>query len=96
MPFRSNAPTERQTAVLEVIRRSLAERRIPPTVREIMAALSIANPNGVVCHLKALERKRLLILLPGIARGLIPTDETTRCCPTCGARLTDHQGGDER
>jgi len=50
-------PTERQTAVYEFIREKIQSRGYGPTVREIGAAFRIRSPNGVMCHLKALERK---------------------------------------
>jgi repressor LexA len=45
-----------------------------PTVREIAASLGIKSPNGVVCHLDALERKGLIKRTPGIARGIELTE----------------------
>ena len=50
-------PTERQTAVYEFIREKIQSRGYGPTVREIGAAFRIRSPNGVMCHLKALEKK---------------------------------------
>ena len=60
--------TERQQEVLDFIRRNAA--LYGPTVREIAAALQIASPNGVVCHLKALERKGRIRRAPGMTRGI--------------------------
>ncbi len=37
-------------------------RNAVPTVREIGAHFGIGSPNGVMCHLKALDRKRRLTL----------------------------------
>ena len=45
-------------------------RLYSPTVREIAAAFSIRSPNGVVCHLKALERKGLIKRTPRSSRGI--------------------------
>jgi repressor LexA len=47
--------TDRQREVLDFIKANIG--LYGPTVREIAAALSISSPNGVVCHLDALERK---------------------------------------
>jgi len=70
----SQAPTEpslltdRQREVLDFI---VANRQFySSTVREIAAALSIKSPNGVMCHLKALERKGRIRLAKGKARGI--------------------------
>ena len=44
--------TPRQQAIVDFI----ASRELPPTVREIGEHFEIASPNGVMCHLKALEK----------------------------------------
>lgn len=51
------SPTSRQMAIYEFIRDKIRSRGFGPTVREIGTAFKIRSPNGVVCHLKALERK---------------------------------------
>lgn len=61
-------PTKRQKQVLGFLRKHC--RTYGPTVREIGAALKIKSPNGVVCHLQALERKGLIKRTPGISRGI--------------------------
>jgi len=53
--------TEKQRAVYEFIRQKIRSRGYGPTVREIAAHFGIASPNGVVCHLKALEKKGLIV-----------------------------------
>jgi len=55
-----NAPTQRQMEIYAFIRDKIHSRGFGPTVREIGQAFRIRSPNGVVCHLKALERKRLI------------------------------------
>jgi repressor LexA len=62
------ALTDRQQEVLAFIR--LNAHLYGPTVREIAAALDIKSLNGVVCHIKALERKGYVRRIPGKARGL--------------------------
>lgn len=52
--------TVRQRAVYEYICQRLDRSETSPTVREIGEHLSIRSPNGVVCHLRALERKGLI------------------------------------
>ncbi len=52
--------TERQHAILEFVRESIASRGYPPTHREIGAAFGIRSTNGVNDHLLALERKGFL------------------------------------
>lgn len=48
--------TERQQQIMDLIREGV-ERGRAPTVREIAQACGIASPNGVMCHLRALEKK---------------------------------------
>jgi repressor LexA len=49
--------TERQLIVYEFIRDKIVHRGYGPTVREIGEHFDIRSPNGVMCHLKALEKK---------------------------------------
>src|SRR5881397_3300791 len=53
--------TERQREIYEFIRHKIESRGYGPTVREIGTAFEIKSPNGVMCHLKALEKKGLII-----------------------------------
>jgi repressor LexA len=52
--------TERQREIYEFIRDKIEGRGYGPTVREIGQAFRIKSPNGVMCHLKALEKKKLI------------------------------------
>ncbi len=52
--------TERQKEIYEFIRGKIESRGYGPTVREIGQAFEIRSPNGVMCHLKALEKKGLI------------------------------------
>jgi repressor LexA len=52
--------TERQKEIYEFIREKIESRGYGPTVREIGQAFDIRSPNGVMCHLKALEKKGLI------------------------------------
>src|SRR5262249_10556364 len=53
--------TERQREIYEFIRDKIETRGYGPTVREIGIAFEIKSPNGVMCHLKALEKKGLIV-----------------------------------
>src|SRR3989454_7578570 len=53
--------TERQKEMYHFIRQKIETRGYGPTVREIGLAFEIRSPNGVMCHLKALEKKGLII-----------------------------------
>src|SRR5437588_4011340 len=52
--------TERQREIYEFIRDKIETRGYGPTVREIGTGFDIKSPNGVMCHLKALEKKGLI------------------------------------
>lgn len=49
--------TERQREIYEFIKSKIDSRGYGPTVREIGTHFDIKSPNGVMCHLKALEKK---------------------------------------
>ena len=52
--------TPKQAAVFEFIKERIQARGYGPTVREIGEHFKISSPNGVMCHLHALEKKGLL------------------------------------
>src|SRR5262245_21993221 len=52
--------TSRQREIYEFIRSKIQGRGYPPTVREIGNKFGIKSPNGVMCHLKALQKKGLI------------------------------------
>lgn len=66
----SDAPTERQMEIYGFIREKIHSRGYGPTVREIGQAFKIRSPNGVVCHLKALERKGLISRGKNMSRAI--------------------------
>ena len=49
--------TQRQEQVYQFIFEKITQRGYGPTVREIGERFHISSPNGVMCHLKALEKK---------------------------------------
>jgi repressor LexA len=53
--------TARQREIYDFIRGKIEARGYGPTVREIGLGFDIKSPNGVMCHLKALEKKGLII-----------------------------------
>jgi repressor LexA len=65
-----DAPTERQMEIYSFIRDKIHSRGYGPTVREIGTAFKIRSPNGVVCHLKALERKGLITRGKNMSRAI--------------------------
>src|SRR4051812_14708590 len=53
--------TERQREIYDFIKGKIESRGYGPTVREIGLGFAIKSPNGVMCHLKALEKKGLIL-----------------------------------
>src|SRR5437870_879872 len=62
--------TDRQKEIYHFIRLKIENRGYGPTVREIGVAFAIKSPNGVMCHLKALEKKGLITREEHAARAI--------------------------
>ena len=62
--------TERQREVYDFVRDKIRNRGYGPTVREIGDEFDISSPNGVMCHLKALEKKGLITREPNMSRAI--------------------------
>lgn len=62
--------TTRQREIYEFIREKIELRGYGPTVREIGLGFGIKSPNGVMCHLKALEKKGLILREGHAARAI--------------------------
>ena len=79
--------TARQREVLDFIREKIDQRGYGPTVREIGEEFKIASPNGVMCHLKALEKKGLISREPNRSRAiqLAPEAQTETGMPLVGS-----------
>ena len=67
--------TDRQREVYEFTRGKIQNRGYGPTVREIGEHFGISSPNGVMCHLRALEKKGLIIRSPNKSRAIELTRE---------------------
>ena len=103
--------TKRQKAVFEFIREKITGRGYGPTVREIGEQFKISSPNGVMCHLKALEKlkanaakedekARLDWALERVEAGSRPLGlserDLERCAGTYGSRRVWAEGGQLR
>lgn len=62
--------TSRQSEIFDFLKEKILGRGYGPTVREIGNEFGIRSPNGVMCHLKALEKKGLIIREPNMARAI--------------------------
>lgn len=67
--------TKRQKQIYEFIKDKIMNRGYGPTVREIGKAFNIRSPNGVMCHLKALERKKLITREEHMSRAIQLTSQ---------------------
>ncbi|MFY9253365.1 MAG: transcriptional repressor LexA [Fuerstiella sp.] len=68
------ALTKRQQEIFEFLKDKIQNRGFGPTVREIGDAFAIKSPNGVMCHLKALERKGLIRRESNMSRAICLAD----------------------
>jgi repressor LexA len=66
--------TARQREVYDFIKDKIRGRGYGPTVREIGDHFDISSPNGVMCHLKALEKKGIISREPNMSRAIQLTD----------------------
>ena len=69
------ALTARQQMIYDFIKDKIVNRGYGPTVREIGNEFGIRSPNGVMCHLKALERKGLITREPHMSRAIQLTEQ---------------------
>lgn len=68
------ALTPRQREIYEFLKDKIVNRGYGPTVREIGAHFDIKSPNGVMCHLKALEKKGLITRESHMSRAIQLTE----------------------
>lgn len=62
--------TSRQQQVLDLIKSHLEETGFPPTRAEIAQILGFRSANAAEEHLRALERKGAIEMVPGASRGI--------------------------
>jgi repressor LexA len=62
--------TPRQQQILSLIQRVIRETGMPPTRAEIAKEIGFRSINAAEEHLRALERKGAIELLPGTSRGI--------------------------
>lgn len=53
--------TKKQQKIYEYIRHYIEENGYPPAIRDIGRAFEIVSPNGVMCHLRALQQKGYIL-----------------------------------
>lgn len=62
--------TPRQSQILQMVQDFIAECGMPPTRAEIARELGFKSANAAEEHLRALQRKGVLELIPGASRGI--------------------------
>lgn len=56
--------TAAQARILGMFEDAYATRRPAPTIRNIRDEIGVSSPNGVVCHIKSLEKKGWIVRPP--------------------------------
>ena len=79
-----NTLTARQAEILELIRGYIEEEGCPPTRAEIAATLGFRSANAAEDHLRALERKGYIEMIPGSSRGIRLLEEQEYGLPVVG------------
>src|SRR4051794_8265372 len=79
--------TPRQRDIYKFIRSKIQGRGYGPTVREIGLEFHIKSPNGVMCHLKALQKKGLIHREPNMSRAIQLLDDPTSAPQSAGIKL---------
>ena len=69
-----NELTQRQQDIYDFLKEKIVKRGYGPTVREIGTEFGIRSPNGVMCHLKALEKKGLITRESHMSRAIQLTE----------------------
>jgi repressor LexA len=70
--------TPRQREIYDFLKDKIVNRGYGPTVREIGSHFGIRSPNGVMCHLKALEKKGLITRESHMSRAIQLSDQPRR------------------
>ena len=67
--------TSRQEEILNLIKDHLKEKGFPPTRADISKTFGFKSPNAAEQHLRAIEKKGFISILPGASRGLVLNQE---------------------
>jgi|SRR5579883_1469374 len=62
--------TPKQQQIFEFIRGHIETKGYPPTIRDICKQFHIKSPNGVMCHLRALQNKGKISRDKNLSRGI--------------------------
>lgn len=86
----SSTETEMQMNIIyDIIKERYKGNRFPPSVREICSIMGFASTSTAHRYLKMLAERKMIILVPGVNRGIIlpPEDDaeeekTEKCIDT--------------
>ncbi|VAW79138.1 SOS-response repressor and protease LexA [hydrothermal vent metagenome] len=78
--------TKRQGEILALIQEYISDEGYPPTRMEIAETFGFRSPNASEEHLRALERKGYIEMLPGSSRGIrvLVSDDEPEGIPVVG------------
>ena len=76
--------TPRQQQILQLIQDHLQETGYPPTRMEIAQTLGFKSANAAEEHLRALEKKGVITMIPGASRGIRLTQTAPSGLPVVG------------
>ncbi|PCJ38118.1 MAG: repressor LexA [Moraxellaceae bacterium] len=76
--------TKRQQEIYNLIRDHIIDTGMPPTRMDIANHFGFRSPNAAEDHLRALERKGAIEMLPGTSRGIRLMDEPEPGIPIIG------------
>src|SRR5260370_24882946 len=79
--------TVRQRAIYDFIKDKILNRGYGPTVREIGAGFKIRSPNGVMCHLKADEKKGVISREAHMSRAIQISEPLTKTSLPLAGRI---------
>ena len=66
--------TKKQKIIFNFIRSTIEDRGFGPTIREIAEEMEFKSPNGVICHLTALQKKGWINRTNNKSRSIVLTD----------------------
>lgn len=76
-----------QRQIYEFIRLKIREG-LPPTLKEIAAAVGVKHQHQIRCQLQMMQHKGYIKHSANRSRALRLTDPDTFTCPSCGCRFS--------
>jgi repressor LexA len=80
--------TARQQEMLDYIERETSSAGVPPSIRQIGAAMGISSTNGVRLHLQALQKKGYIRRSQRTSRGIVSLNRLSNAVsPSCSTTV---------